>query len=360
MALLVNLAAVLPQPTGISTYSLNLVKAFTALEVDMSEIDLVSPFAIPGYTWHPSPPDLTAEHGLRGHLKRLLWTQTQLPRVYQRLSAKLLFSPLPEAPLWSRCRSVVMVHDLIPLHFPRRGSPATLYNRHYIPAVLRQAEHILCNSVATAQDIVQFCGIPAEKITPILLAYDAAHFRSLTLPRRNYFLYLGRLAPYKNVARLIAAFAALPHYQDYELWLAGPPDNRYAPALQRQVNELGITAQVKCLNYIAYEELPVVLGQAIALVFPSLWEGFGLPALEAMACGTPVIASNLASLPEVTGDAAILIDPRDVGAIANAMHHLATDSHLWLQLQTASLLRASHFSWAKTAQATLTVLKQYL
>jgi glycosyltransferase involved in cell wall biosynthesis len=354
MTILVNLSPVLPQPTGISTYSLNIVKELRSLQPD-----IVSSFEIDGYTWHRSPSNLTAAYGLKGHLKRLMWTQFQLPKFYQRLNSTLLFSVLPEAPLWSGCRSVIMVHDLIPLHFPRRFAPATLYNQHYIPQVLKQAAHIICNSNATAQDLVQFCGIPASQITPIPLAYDAQHFRFLDLPTQNYFLYLGRFAPYKNVQRAIAAFAQLPNHADYEFWLAGPPDPRQLPLLQAQIEDLKLTRQIKFLDYVAYAELPRLLNQAIGLVFPSLWEGFGLPALEAMACGTPVITSNLSSLPEVTGDAALLIDPYDVDAIACAMHNLVTDTSLHAQLRTASLARASQFSWAKTGHATAEVLQHF-
>lgn len=354
MTILVNLSPVLPQPTGISTYSLNIVKELRSLKPEV-----VSSFAIEGYAFHRSPPDLTAEYGLKGHLKRLLWTQFQLPKVYQKLGSTLLFSVLPEAPLGTTCRSIVMVHDLIPLHFPKRFSPATLYNRHYIPQVLKQAQHIICNSQATAQDVVQFCGIPASRITPIPLAYDAQNFRFLALPTRNYFLYLGRFAPYKNVQRAIAAFATLPNYVDYEFWLAGPIDHRQTPLLHAQIEALKLTKQVKFLAYVAYDALPKLLNQAIALVFPSLWEGFGLPALEAMACGTPVITSHLSSLPEVTGDAALLIDPYCVEAIAHAMQAVATDTRLRSDLRSAGLTRASQFSWAKTGQATAAILQRF-
>jgi glycosyltransferase involved in cell wall biosynthesis len=355
MAVLVNFSSVLAQPTGLTTYSLNLIKEFRSLDIDIAGPDEIS-----GYRFHRSPPDLTAEYGLKGHLKRLLWVQFQLPKLYRQLASSLLFSPIPEAPLGSNCRWIVTVHDLIPLHFPNRFSPATLYNRYYIPQVLKQAVHILCNSAATATDMINFFNIPVNKITPIPLAYDAKNFRYLNLPTRNYFLYLGRINPYKNVQRLIAAFATLPKCSDHELWFAGPPDARYLPALNAQIEQLGLTDRIKFLNYVPYNELPKLINQAIALVFPSLWEGFGLPVLEAMACGTPVITSNLASLPEVTGDAAILVNPYDIGAIAAAMTDLTTDPTLHAQLRTAGLARANHFSWAKTGQATVEVLQQYL
>jgi glycosyltransferase involved in cell wall biosynthesis len=248
---------------------------------------------------------------------------------------------------------------MIPLRFPKSFSPLTPYHRYYIPQVLNQAQHIICNSQATAKDLVDFFHIPINKITPILLAYNRSHFQFLNLPTRNYFLYIGRQDPYKNLQRLITAFSALPHKNDYELWLAGPYDQRYSPLLEIQTQELGINHLVKFLNYVSYNELPTIINQAIALVFPTLWEGFGLPVLEAMACGTPVITSNISSIPEVAGDAAILINPYNPAEITAAMQAIIHDSELRKQLSEKGLKRANQFSWEKTGLATVEVLKQY-
>jgi glycosyltransferase involved in cell wall biosynthesis len=293
-------------------------------------------------------------------MARLMWTQLQLPKIYRQLSSRLLFSPIPEAPVMSECRYVVTVHDLIPLRFPRWLSPLTPYHRYYLPRVLAAAEHIICDSVATAQDVTDFLQIPASKVTPVLLAHDASHFRFLDLPGSNYFLYLGRHDPYKNLYRVIEAFAALPNRSDFELWVAGTADRRYTPQLVAQAEELGVGSLVKFPGYVPYEKLPVLLNQAIALVFPSLWEGFGLPVLEAMACGTPVIASNRSSLPEVAGDAAILVDPYSVGKITEAMQAVASSAGLRSRLRELGLARASRFSWAKTGQKTAEILQRYL
>ena len=352
--LLINLSFIFSQPTGISTYAINLFPHLQPLEPT-----LLTAQTFPDYRCYPVPPNLTPAQGSKGHFRRLLWTQWQLPEIYKRLNSSLIFSPVPEAPLFAGCRSVVMVHDLIPLRFPKRFSPLTPYFRYYIPQVLAQAEHIICNSRATAQDIIDLFHIPEEKITPILLAYDANHFRFLDIPTSNYFLYIGRHDAYKNIARLIDAFATLS-CRDDELWIAGSGDKRYTPVLMAQVEQLGLTNQVKFLDYVPYEQLPTLINQAIALVFPSLWEGFGLPVLEAMACGTPVITSNLSSLPEVAGDAALLVNPYNMGEIAEVMQAVAADSGLRSRLRQASLARASQFSWTKTGQATAQVLQRYL
>jgi glycosyltransferase involved in cell wall biosynthesis len=353
--LLINLAVLSSKPTGITTYASNLVPHLRSLNPT-----LLTAKAIADTPYYPVPPNLTPDQGSKGHLRRLVWTQAQLPRIYNKLRSRLIFSPLPEGPLFSRCRYIVTVHDLIPLRFPNPRSPLTNYHRYYLPHVLAQAQHILCDSIATAKDITNFFHIPIDKITPILLAHDTQHFRFLDLPTSNYFLYIGRHDPYKNLQRVIDAFAAMPSHQDCELWIAGPPDLRYTPTLQAQVEQLGLTHQVKFLDYVPYDQLPKLINQAIALVFPTLWEGFGLPVLEAMACGTPVITSNLSSLPEVAGDAALLVNPYDTGEIAEAMQAIATDAKLRSHLRTLGLNRASQFSWAKTGQATAEVLQQFL
>jgi glycosyltransferase involved in cell wall biosynthesis len=353
--LLINLSVILPQPTGISNYATNLIPYLKTLQPT-----LLTPNYHPDFRCHPIPGNLTPGDGIKGHLTRLLWTQFQLPKIYQHLKSQLIFSPIPEAPLYTKSRFVVMSHDMIPLRFPQPFSPLTPYHRYYTPQVFKQAQHIICNSQATADDMIQYYQVPSSKITPIPLACDSSHFRFLNLPTRNYFLYVGRQDPYKNLRRLITAFSVLPNRNDYELWLVGPTDKRYTPLLETQVQTLGINHLVKFLHYVSYKELPIIINQALALVFPSLWEGFGLPVLEAMACGTPVITSNISSLPEVTGDAAILIDPYDIEEIMAAMTTIIDDSQTRRQLSQQGLKRAGEFSWKKTGVATVEVLKKYI
>ncbi len=370
--LLVNLSILFSEPTGIANYAANLFPYLKPLDPTL----LISPTAssrfcsATTYTCYQIPGNLSPEQGTKGHFRRLLWTQFQLPRIYKKSRTHLLFSPVPEAPLFTNCRYVVMVHDLIGLRFPQGFSPLTTYQRYYIPQVLGQAEHIICNSRATATDLTDFFKIPAAKITPVLLAYDANHYYYVdtvdgekdgekdgeNLENCPYFLYIGRPDPHKNLHRLIEAFAALPNCQDYQLWIAGATDKRYTPLLEAQAEELDISSQVKFLGYVPQHQLPTMIRHAIAFVFPSLWEGFGMPVLEAMACGTPVITANLSSLPEVAGDAAILINPYNPQEITAAMAAVATDAQMRSHLRMAGLARASEFSWQKTGQATVEIL----
>ena len=353
--LLINLSFLADKPTGHTIYANNLLSGLKGLDPI-----LLTSHSFSDHRCYSIPDHLTPDRGSKGHRSRLLWTQCELPNIYKKLKAGLLFSPIPEAPLFTKLRYIVTLHDLIPLRFPRISSPLTPYFKYYVPQVLSQAEHIICDSEATAKDAVDFFGISIKKITVIPLAYDADHFRCLDLPTRNYFLYLGRHDAYKNLQRVIEAFSKLPDRASYELWIAGPPDHRYTPILVNQIAKLGLSQQVKFLSYTPYSELPILLNQAIALVFPSLWEGFGLPILESMACGTPVITSNLSSMPEVAGEAALLVDPYNVDAIADALRQVSSDSTLRTHLRQLSLDRASQFSWSKTADATATILNRYL
>ncbi len=352
--LCVNLAFLPNRPTGLGNYALNLLPHIPA-----EGITLLSAHPIPGHSCHLVPDRLSSEHGRWGNLKRLLWSQTQLAGIYHRLKSDLLFSPIPEAPLASDCRFVVTVHDLIPLRFPGPfPSLLTSYFRFIVPEILRRAEHILCDSQSTAQDIIQFYRISEKKITSIPLAYNAEHFYPRQIKTGNYFLYLGRQDSYKNLERMIAAFGQLGN--DYEFWIAGPEDPKQTPLLKAQVAQLKLGSRIRFLDYVPFSELPGLIEGAIALMFPTLWEGFGLPVLEGMACGTPVITSALSSIPEVAGDAALFVDPYCIPAMAEAMAALAETPNLRSQLRERGLAQVKQFSWEKTGQQTASVLARYL
>ena len=354
--LVVNLSHVSAKPTGLSNYATNIVPYIHSLKPTL----LSSFSSIPGGEHYYIPSGMGPEYGAKGHMKRLAWTQYRLPRICQKLDCSLLFSPIPEAPLFSSVRYVVTAHDLIPLRFAPKTSRPRLYFRYYVGSVLESAEHILCNSQATAREIVDFYGFPASKTTVTSLAHDDRCFKPLDLPTKNYFLYVGRHYAHKNLIRVVESFAQVAEHWDYELWLVGTQHPKYSLQIRQRAEELAVSEKVKLMNYLPEEHLNRVMNQAIALVFPSLWEGFGLPVLEAMACGTPVITSIVSALPEVAGDAALLINPYKVDEIADAMCRVAVDSQLRQQLQEAGLKRSQQFSWKQTGQKTAEVLQRFL
>ena len=293
------------------------------------------------------PEGLSPDHGSRGHRRRLIWTQQQLPRLWRASGAPLLLSPLPEAPLAVGVPSVVLAHDLLPLRFPQ-FTPLLAYHLAYVPLVLHRARHVLCNSEATAGEVHGRLRVPLKRLSVLRLGFSPGLLRPLALERQPFFLVLGRHDPHKNLARLLRAFALLPD-RSHGLHLVGPHDRRYTPALQRLAQELGVAERCRWTPWVSNDERLQLLNRAQALVIPSLWEGFGLPALEAMACGTPVLAATAGALPEVVGGAALPLDPLDPKQMASALGAFLAEPALRSQLAAAGPARAARFSWAQTA-----------
>ena len=359
--LILNLSMLMRKPTGHSVYIKNVIPKLQALDPAVLINEAIVPdwqTQFPDLDLYPVSSRLNPDQGSISYLYRLLWTQFKLPKQVKKLNGSLLFSPIPELPLHRSIAGVVTLHDFIPLHFATARSPLYQYYRHYVPRVLHRAQHIICVSTATAQDAMEFCQVPAHKLTVIPQGYDRDHFRPLDLPTQNYVLYVGRPNPYKNLYRALTAFSKVPGHQKYEFWIAGPADKRYMPALEGLAWELGV--QLRVLNYVSYDELPKLMNQAIALIFPSQWEGFGLPVLEAMACGTPVITSNLSSMPEVAGDAALLVNPHDTKDITQAMTAILKDDRLRADLRDRGLRQVQNFSWERTAAETQSLLSSVL
>jgi len=300
-----------------------------------------------------------------------LWTHLRLSAEMASRPPDMLFVPAHVLPLIHPRRSVVTVHDLGYLSYPEAH---TAGDRRYLDWSTRwnarQATALLADSAATKADLVRAYGVDGCKIHIAYLGRD-----ELLAPVRDgraladvqarygiagrYLLYVGTLQPRKNLARVIEAFACLagdPAFSGLQLVLAGKKGWLYAD-LFAQVERMGLPGRVLFPGYIEDADLPALLSGALAFVFPSLYEGFGIPVLEAGACGVPVITSNTSSLPEIAGDAALLVDPHDVDAIAEAMRRLVTDDALRSELARRGLENVQRFSWEKCARETLAVLE---
>jgi len=346
---------------GIGRYVASLARAMLQLDEHPDVTLLVNPRAQPGRLQLPSLPSLpcaASPFSLR--------QQWLVPRALRQAGAHVYHSPYYLMPYRPGLPTVLTCYDIIPLLFPAYFTAwQRLAFRLTLTLALRAATVVLAISYATRDDLVHHLGVALGRIVVTPLAAQE-HFRPqpseevervrriYKLPAR-YVLYVGSNKPHKNLVQLVQAWATvIPYYRDVLLVIAGPWDARY-PQAQWAVERLGIQEHVLFLGAVADEDLPGLYSGAYCFVFPSLYEGFGLPVLEAMACGTPVACSNVASLPEVAGDAALLFDPHDIESIADTLRLLLEDTVLSIELGERGKYRAEFFDWLNTAHLTAIV-----
>ncbi|MGI8689730.1 MAG: glycosyltransferase family 4 protein [Thermomicrobiales bacterium] len=300
---------------------------------------------------------------------RILWEQIVAPVATTQAHLDVLFCPVNVVPLAGPVPSVVTVHDLAFLAYPEAFHAA---KRWYLTAMtrlsVRRARHIIAVSAHTRDDLVHHFGVRPERVTVIPNAADERYrpaddadaitrFKAAnTLPDR-FILFVGTVEPRKNLRRLIEAFALLSdNNPDVKLVIVGASGwltSDLAPLVQSR----GLSNRIIFTGYVSDDELPRWYQAATVFCYPSLYEGFGLPVLEAMACGTPVVTSRTSSLPEVAGDAALLVDPTDVRGLADALQALLADDARRQAMSEAGIARSHAYSWERTAAATLTVIR---
>ena len=298
--------------------------------------------------------------------------QIHVPWVLRRERPDVFHAPHYVLPPAITCRSVVTIHDCIHLMFPQYlpNKAAYAYARASMWAAVKRSNCILTVSEASKRDILHFFNVAPEKI---VVAYNAIddHFW-LTPPEaevsrtreryqldHQFVLYVGNIKPHKNLVRLIEAFDELRRtgFEDLKLLIIGDEISKL-PSLRRSVHGHKLHKHVRFLGYVSDDTLRALYRLASVFVFPSLYEGVGLPPLEAMASGTPVVTSNQSSLPEVTGDAAVLVDPYDVASIVDGIRRVLTDPVLAADLRRRGPERAREFSWARSVEKTRSVYEQ--
>ena len=301
-----------------------------------------------------------------------LQQQWRVPRALLQSVAKspfLYHSPYYLMPYRPGAPTVLTHYDLIPLHFPAHVSArARLFYGVTMRLALRSAQHIVAISEASRSDLLTTFSVAPARVTTTPLAPDprfrpqpAVAVNALrsrcALPER-FALYVGINKPHKNLVTLIDTYAQLPASSP-PLIIAGPWDDRYPEAKQKAA-ALNLTQRVRFLGLVADADLPTLYAAATFFVFPSRYEGFGLPVLEAMACGTPVACSNLSSLPEIAGNAALLFEPSDVAALSQVLQRLLDDNSLRDDLRARGLVQATRFTWERTAAITLNIYREML
>ena len=294
---------------------------------------------------------------------RIPWEQLLAPLLLRFSGADLFHGVHSVVPIASPVPTIVTVHDLA---FMRFTQTFRAYNRAYLDFAtrlsVRRAARVLVVSEHTKREVVGLLGVPAERVvvTPNAVrehfrppepAALAAFRAKKGLPER-FLLYVGTLEPRKNLTTLLDAYAEVIRHHDVPLIVGGGKGWLYDAVFQR-LEQLGLRERVQFVGYIEEEELPLWYAAATLFVFPSLYEGFGMPPLEAMACGTPVVTSNSSSLPEVVGDAGLMAPPHDSAAFAAAISRVLSDPALHQELRERGLVQATRFSWRVTAERTL-------
>ncbi len=349
------------QRTGTENYALKLIRALLALDV---------PHRYVLYFRDRPPADLFCEHPRvtqRVIRAPRVWTHTRFALALWRSRPDVTFVPAHTLPFWFPGPAVVTIHDLGYKYFPEAHPVLARYYLEWSTRYsVRRATRVIADSLATGHDIAAHYQVSENKIEVVYPGVDEelapvtdravldAMRARYGLPER-YLLFVGTLQPRKNIARIVQAYARWRDrnpQEDVALVLAGQQGWLYDPQWTAGVEGVILP------GYIDDADVPALYSGALALVFPSLHEGFGFPILEAMRCGTPVITSNTSSMPEVAGEAALLVNSRDVGAIAAAIERIITDDVLRADLIAKGYARTGQFTWQRAAEQTLHVLEK--
>lgn len=329
------------------------------------------------FTWRTAPVG-QLERGGR-NVEKLVWEQYTFAAAAKRERARLMHVPHFAPPLLTHgIPSIVTIHDVIPLRLPAyRTSPAAVAYAQVVAQAAKRATMVIADSEFSKRDIMELLGLPEERIRVILLA-PAPQFRRVTDEDRlratreryglgeRFVLCIAGLDQRKNISTLVAAFAAAYHEigdPELRLFISGDPkrlgSSSLFPDWRPLASTLGIGNQVLC-DFVAEEDKPALYSATSCFVYPSLYEGFGLPPLEAMACGAPVVSSERTSLPEVVGRAGILINPEDPDALGNALRRVLTSGDLRDDLRARALAHSKRFNWAQVAVETSAVYAEVL
>ena len=359
------------QPSGLGVYSKNVLVELVKHMKNRHQLTI--------YTPHPEglsaicsgdvvvqkvPDFLKPKYGANAALARFMWCQTVFPSLLADRH-DLLYSPTHHGIIRKGLPQIITIHDLLPIKFPSQYRLQHYYFVHVLPRLIASSTALVVDSQSTRQDVHESYDVPLDKIFVVYSAADRkftpSQAESLDKVRDKYrlgdfILIVGASYPHKNIIRALEAFAkASSDLQNIQLVVVGGrPD--YTDVLKQRAKELGIQ-EIKFLGYVSPSDLPTLYSAALVLLYPSLYEGFGLPPLEAMACGCPVIVCKTSSLPEVCGDAAYYIDPYDIAGMAEALLVVAKSSDVREGLRQRGLDRVKLFSWEATAQAICRVIE---
>jgi len=367
MRIAINASLLDRRPTGLGVYIEHMIASLLTLFGDDDRVTIYTsvPERFVGVTRGSRiqriSSHLEPRHGKPAALARLLWTQTLFP-----LAAKgheLIYNPTHHGVLWRREGQIITIHDLLPLHFPAQYRMQHVYFRIVLPRLLKTATAVVVDSEHTRGDVHRSYGTPLEKVWVVHCGADHVRPHSgvdVDLEEkyglRHYILAVGASYPHKNVMRALDAFAvAKRSVPDLQFALIGGPSD-YLESVKRYVGQIGLT-DVKLPGYVDHRDLPQLYSSAAAFIYPSLYEGFGLPPLEAMVHRCPAIVSRASSLPEVCGEAAYYVDPLVVDDMAKAITAVVGSRALQDELRFKGVQRAALYTWDNAAKRLLSVFE---
>jgi glycosyltransferase involved in cell wall biosynthesis len=373
MVIGVDYTAAAWQGAGIGRYTRELIHTAVALDPSLQYVLFYAAGGLPAESPHIAAlQQLCAAHA---HVRAvplpftprqltIIWQRLRLPMLVEYFTGRLDLLHAPDFVLPpTRARTLLTVHDLTFLVYPECAEPnLARYLSRAVPHALRRADLVLIDSRATGADLQRLLKVSPQRVRlvypgvgpqfkPLPQGILSSVRKRLALPER-FLLFVSTLEPRKNLVRLLEAFAQVE--PELHLLIAGKKGWRYEPIFAA-VERLGIRERVCFLDFVADEDLPALYNLAEAFVYPSLYEGFGLPALEALACGTPLVTAAVASLPEVVGQAAVLVDPLDVGSIAAGIRQAL---RYRAQFRRVGPTQAAQFSWEAAAQALIACYRE--
>jgi glycosyltransferase involved in cell wall biosynthesis len=298
-----------------------------------------------------------------------IWDQIKLPLHVARERIDVFLTPYFKAPIFSSSYTVLIINDIMPLLFPEEsGLFRRLYFRLMLGIAARRATKIMTISENSRDDIVRIFKVPVDKIKVVHLGIEESFRSSETrieeirrkyaLPRK-FILYVGNLKPHKNVKGLIEAYEKLPAKmkEEYKLILGAPKSDKYCPGIEKTIRERRLIHDILFTGFIEERDLPAVYQMSSLFAFPSLYEGFGFPPLEAMACGCPVVSSNTSSMPEILGEAALFFNPNDIEEMSLVIRQMLEDEKLRNNFRQKGLERAKLFTPEKMTRIIISLLE---
>jgi glycosyltransferase involved in cell wall biosynthesis len=356
---------------GVATYASNVIRDLMLLE-SRHEFYVFGSQEFLSDLDSPRVKLLPTSTRVKGSWRRILWEQSVLPIKARRHGVEMMYYPDHTGPLIKKtCPVVITIHDLAYLAEPQTFAMKNrMYKSFAVRRSARLADKIIVVSEATKKECLRWLDIPESKLCVIYNGIDACFRRiedhdtlettrkKFALPKK-FILFVGTLEPRKNVSGLIQAYAALKKKQrlEHDLVIVGGKGWLYSEIFAT-VHNLALTNEVKFLGYVAQDDVVALYNLAEVFVYPSIYEGFGFPPLEAMACGCPVVTSNRSSLPEVVGDAAMLVDCRDPNALADGIYRVASDENCRSHLKEKGMERVKLFDWQKAARQILQVFDE--